>query len=131
MKQILMDAETKAKLKAALEKEKARLEAALQNVGERDLNAKNSVSWTPKFPQMSDPDDRGGSAAEDNAEEVEEFEATFEAEETLESRLRDVARALAKLEDGNYGVCEQCGEEIPLPRLEANPAARHDIDHAE
>jgi DnaK suppressor protein len=31
--------------------------------------------------------------------------------------------ALAKIEDGSYGVCEDCGEEIAFPRLEAYPTA--------
>jgi DnaK suppressor protein len=37
--------------------------------------------------------------------------------------LRGVERALARLHDPEYGVCADCGEEIPFSRLEANPAA--------
>ena len=48
----------------------------------------------------------------------------------LRAELDDVERALAKLDDGTYGTCETCGEEIPPPRLEAKPAARFCIDHA-
>lgn len=35
-------------------------------------------------------------------------------------RLR---RALRKVEDGEYGWCDECGEEIPQARLEVDPAA--------
>jgi len=35
--------------------------------------------------------------------------------------LRDVDRALQKLEDGTYGICDRCGRLIPEERLEARP----------
>ena len=31
--------------------------------------------------------------------------------------------ALARVEDGSYGICEDCGQEIPPARLEALPSA--------
>jgi RNA polymerase-binding transcription factor DksA len=49
---------------------------------------------------------------------------------SLSDQLRDVLRALAKMDAGEYGKCETCGEEITAPRLEAMPAARHCINHA-
>ena len=30
-------------------------------------------------------------------------------------------KALAKIEDGSFGTCEECGEEISVKRLEARP----------
>ena len=48
----------------------------------------------------------------------------------LTSALRDVDRALAKLDDGTFGSCEVCGDEIPDARLEAMPSARYCINHA-
>src|SRR4051794_29805401 len=38
---------------------------------------------------------------------------------SLPDQLRDVERALAKLEGGEYGKCETCGRDIAEPRLEA------------
>ena len=46
----------------------------------------------------------------------------------------NIDAALHKLEDGTYGVCEECGEDIPIKRLDAVPAAiycvscQHEID---
>jgi DnaK suppressor protein len=37
--------------------------------------------------------------------------------------LADVERALEKLEDGTYGICDSCGEPIGEERLEAIPSA--------
>ena len=48
--------------------------------------------------------------------------------------IDDIDTALHKLDDGSYGVCEECGEEIPVKRLDAVPSAsycvscQHDID---
>jgi len=42
----------------------------------------------------------------------------------------EVEHALAKLDDGTYGLCEGCNQPIPEARLEAKPAARHCIDCA-
>ena len=41
-----------------------------------------------------------------------------------ESNLGDLDRAMAKVADGRYSVCERCGGTIPPERLEALPATR-------
>jgi len=41
----------------------------------------------------------------------------------IESRLRRVNRALAKVESGDFGYCDECGEVIELARLEVQPEA--------
>ncbi|HEX6230973.1 MAG TPA: TraR/DksA C4-type zinc finger protein [Actinomycetota bacterium] len=41
----------------------------------------------------------------------------------LDAKLRDVVRALAKLDGGSYGVCDRCGGPIASERLEAIPWA--------
>ena len=42
--------------------------------------------------------------------------------------LKEVAAALAKLDEGGFGDCERCGEAISEKRLEALPFARYCID---
>lgn len=39
--------------------------------------------------------------------------------------LEAVQLALARLEDGSYGACRQCGTAIALARLLAQPSAAH------
>ena len=60
---------------------------------------------------------------------AERGEADTLAAKLLET-LSEVDDALAKIDAGTYGVCEQCGKEIAPARLEAKPAARHCIDCA-
>lgn len=55
--------------------------------------------------------------------------ATLESEHALTLRIRDRERklrnkiedALARIEDGTFGICEVCEEEIGFKRLEARP----------
>lgn len=42
--------------------------------------------------------------------------------------LNKINGALEKIEHGEYGACEQCGEEIGTKRLEARPVAQLCID---
>jgi DnaK suppressor protein len=48
----------------------------------------------------------------------------------VEHELVDIDRALARIDDGTYGVCEKCGEKITVGRLEARPTATLCIDCA-
>lgn len=45
-----------------------------------------------------------------------------------ESRLiRKIKTALQKIDEGDFGICEACGGDIPLPRLEARPVTSYCI----
>lgn len=65
--------------------------------------------------------------------------ATQESEFGLELRTRDRERkllkkidsALARIDDGSYGYCEETGEEIGLRRLEARPVATLSVEAQE
>jgi DnaK suppressor protein len=52
------------------------------------------------------------------------------AHDTLGVLLRDVCRALAKLDEDTYGTCDTCGEQIPQGRLEARPWATRCLQHS-
>ena len=43
--------------------------------------------------------------------------------EVHKQQLVSVHRALQRLGEGDYGYCEQCGESIPLARLQVQPEA--------
>jgi len=55
--------------------------------------------------------------------------ASQESEQFFTLRLRDrdrklitkIKEAQERIEDGSYGICEACGEEISIPRLKARP----------
>ena len=41
--------------------------------------------------------------------------------DSLNASLERIERALTKIAEGTYGMCDACGGEIPVPRLEAQP----------
>jgi DnaK suppressor protein len=57
--------------------------------------------------------------------------AALESDRNFLLRIRDrerkliskIREALERLEDGSYGICESCGEEISEQRLKARPMA--------
>ncbi len=65
--------------------------------------------------------------------------ASSEAERALELRARDRQRkliakidsAIARLDDGSYGYCEETGEPISLKRLDARPIATLSVEAQE
>ncbi|MFC1695188.1 RNA polymerase-binding protein DksA [Pseudomonadota bacterium] len=65
--------------------------------------------------------------------------ATRETENSLELRTRDryrklirkIDKAMIRLDEGEYGYCEETGEEIGLDRLEARPIATLCLDAQE
>jgi len=70
---------------------------------------------TEEKTQFADPTDR----------------ATMETDRNFLLRIRDrerkliskIDRALEKIEEGTFGLCEECGEEIEFKRLDARPVA--------
>lgn len=44
------------------------------------------------------------------------------------NHLKKIEVALTKIEDGTYGECEECGEQIAVARLMARPVAQLCID---
>lgn len=65
----------------------------------------------------------------DAAQETIDRQVELSLIESAEMELGEAAHALTKLEDGTYGVCEECGQPIPDERLEARPATRFDLEH--
>ena len=116
-----------SELREALEREKERLEKSLSSFAKRD--PKDASNWNARYPEISD-EGADRLDADENADEVEEYDTLLESEETLETRLRDVNRALENIGGSSYGACESCGSAILMERLRANPAARFCIEHA-
>jgi DnaK suppressor protein len=53
-----------------------------------------------------------------------EKEMAFKYGEQGVNMLREIDSALEKLKEGNYGICEACGKNIGVKRLEIVPSAR-------
>lgn len=70
--------------------------------------------------------DAVGDAGDDSADAgAKTFQREHELALTQNARelLAQIERALARIEEGSYGVCESCGEPIGKARLQAFPRA--------
>ncbi|HKG21506.1 MAG TPA: TraR/DksA C4-type zinc finger protein [Blastocatellia bacterium] len=60
----------------------------------------------------------------------ETADISAELVELKSRRVEQVDSALQRIDDGTYGVCENCDKEIPARRLDADPAVIYCIDCA-
>jgi DnaK suppressor protein len=109
-----LNKEILAELKNELLKEKTRLEEELGVIGKP---TDKEGDYETKFDDI-------GRGKEDNASEVEEYADNVAVEDNLESQLKEVRDALLRMENGTYGICENCKQEVDIERLRAYPAAR-------
>jgi DnaK suppressor protein len=110
-----MEQKKRDELKQLLEAEKVRLEKDLSGVtGGKDDPSLATVDAV--FPQYGSKDD-------ENAAEVATFSDSLSLEEKIEEALSDVNKALARFDEGTYGICKYCNDEIDIRRLEARPAS--------
>ena len=61
--------------------------------------------------------------SEEQAQELENAEVVDALGNETRRELSKVASALAQIEAETYGICVDCGEDIPLARLQAYPFA--------
>ena len=107
------------KYKVKLEEEMKLLEEELAAIGKEDSETGDWEAAPESEEKSQDVEDDG-----DMAERAEDYEERSSALGVLEFRLNDIKKALAKIEDGKFGICEICGNKIEEERLEANPSSK-------
>jgi RNA polymerase-binding protein DksA len=67
---------------------------------------------------------RGRSAdSQEQAQELENAEVVDALGNETRAELNKIAKALDQIKNETYGICVDCGEEIPMARLKAYPFA--------
>ena len=110
----MLDETAMTSLRAALEQQRDDLRREIEEEG-ADADSDELVFG----------DDSGFS---DRSHSTEERSRLISVVKALRSNLRDVERALTKMELGTYGTCERCGNRISRERLDAIPWATLCID---
>jgi RNA polymerase-binding protein DksA len=64
----------------------------------------------------------------DHASDMFDREVDESLEENAEQLVQDIDAALARIDQGTYGVCARCGNPIPVERLDAVPYATLCVD---
>jgi DnaK suppressor protein len=113
-----MNPELQARLRKELESERASVIEELHSYG--------ADPYSEKVDRIAGIDEGFADAAQATAERAEILSFVEKARE----RLAAVDTALAKMDQGTYGVCEVCGREIPDVRMEARPMSTRCVEHA-
>ena len=106
-------------IKKVLVKTKEELEKTLSQIAEKDPELKEN--WDARYPDVGL--EGSEDLAEDSALARTIYEENIGVEQILELKLKKVNKALEKIDNGNYGLCENCGEKISEQRLKAVPEA--------
>jgi DnaK suppressor protein len=98
----------------------------LQNLKEELLRVRRGMEEDERQRSEEERDTQLDSGDMSQEMFTREMDATIG--EQVERRLKDVDRALQKIEEGTYGVCDVTGEPIPKGRLEAVPEAIRTVE---
>ena len=98
-----------ARLRATLVAERDSLEGELAALSEISRDPSATIGF-------------GKRVGEGTSEAIGRIERVGQAD-ALAGKLGSVRRALAKLDEGTYGICDRCGAAIPDERLEALPSS--------
>ncbi|MCX6745790.1 MAG: TraR/DksA family transcriptional regulator [Candidatus Parcubacteria bacterium] len=109
-----MKKEILEKIKNDLLARKKQIENELSGFAKEDKFIKDN--YRSEFPDYGDKED-------ENAEEIAQYTDNLSIEFSLEKTLRDIKKALERIENGTYGKCAYCGQEIPEDRLMARPTS--------
>jgi RNA polymerase-binding transcription factor DksA len=113
-----MDMQKHSYFKKRLEDEQKLVETELRDLGVQDPIVPGVWDATPG--QI----DTSATEPDEIADRFEDLESNEGQMAQIQAHWRDIAHALERLENGSYGTCEVCSEQIEEDRLEANPSAR-------
>lgn len=103
-----------AAITSRLLERKTQLEGELRQFATRSASGRGA--WKTQLVDI-------GRSEDENASEVTMYSDNLSLERTLESALRDVTAALARLQAGTYGTCRYCNQPIDEKRLLARPTS--------
>lgn len=99
-----------AAVRADLEQVVRESDAAIASLAAEEADESSELSTGDQHPA-------------DTASELSESDREDALVEAAEERRTEARAALARLDDGTYGVCVDCGEKIAEARLEFRPEA--------
>jgi DnaK suppressor protein len=105
------------------------LQQLQQQLRERQDTLREEVRRV-KEEEADNPSQQAHNQNEDAGEQGEEHirhAVRYAEQERDQFELRDIEEALERMTGGSYGECIDCGVDIPLARLQAQPVAKRCI----
>lgn len=90
-----------------------------------ELRRQLTQSLKGSTDEVKKPDEATGYSQHQADQGTDDFDRTISLEVTSReySILRQIERALEKIDENTYGICDITGQDIPIARLEAVPWA--------
>ncbi|MBS0585300.1 MAG: TraR/DksA family transcriptional regulator [Verrucomicrobia bacterium] len=94
------------------------------------LQKQHGQAFRESVSDVKTPDEAKGASQHHADEGTDDFDKTISIQLTTQELdvLKQIARALEKMQEGTYGLCDLTGEPIPKKRLEAIPYATMTIE---
>jgi DnaK suppressor protein len=96
------------------------LDAVRQELEERRDRMRERIEGLAARPELGAAQGFGKRVGDGTVEAISRL-TEIGVGESLETTLGHTERALAKIAEGTYGLCDVCGEQIPAARLRAMP----------
>lgn len=96
--------------------------------GLRDQEVQRLKELVHTETELTELNETGPGDEIDDARREEDMDLHVSLIEIAESRLAAIRSAFDRLEDGGYGICEGCGDEIAFERLRVMPMTRYCVD---
>lgn len=122
-KQAAKPAPAKKAVAARSESEQAELRAALKERLDELTDEQQRYIDSIATAQRERLSDTAGDDQIDSGSKTVEHEHEVAVAGAISERIRQVSHALDRLNEGDYGICERCGNPIPAARLAAFPSA--------
>jgi len=95
-----------------------------QYAGIRDQLIAKQAELVRRLARLKENLTSGRSAdSQEQAQELENAEVVDALGNEARAEISKIARALDQIKNNTYGICVDCGETIPMARLEAHPFA--------
>jgi DnaK suppressor protein len=101
------------------------------SISKEDLSEIKKVLLKERSRILSEGDKTLGNGLQQSPDDLPDFadQSSFESDRNFLLRLRDRERkllakiddALQRIENGEFGICEECGKDIGIKRLKARP----------
>jgi len=113
--------------RAALEQKKALDKRTLERLKKILLKEREKIMGDVKhiYESTQEVGQDGIQDIGDEAANIYNKQILLTLNENERMRLKDVDESLDRIENGMYGICEECGEPIGLKRLEVKPVAKY------
>ena len=111
------------------ERERARSTAAAAEAhAQPDRSAGSRAPSAGRSPLLLHESRPGAPDPADRASQEEEFSIELRTRDRERKLIKKIDKTLVRVDDNDYGFCDQCGVDIGVRRLEARPTANLCVD---